>query len=147
MSLPVIERARRYIAKCPPAISGKGGHDATFHVAAVLVHGFDLSEGDALMVIQGWNSFCLPPWSEADLIHKIKSARAATHASHRGHLLGNRRSSGSGSPAKREKAIAVAPPPAKPVFCPMVLKRIAGKVRGVVRPLTHWSLLCASPHQ
>ena len=38
--LNVIERARRYIAKCLPAISGQGGHDATFHVACVLVHGF-----------------------------------------------------------------------------------------------------------
>src|SRR5437899_772741 len=35
MKLTVIERAQRYIAKCPAAISGDRGHDATFHVAAL----------------------------------------------------------------------------------------------------------------
>jgi hypothetical protein len=54
----VIERARRYIAKCAPAISGQGGHDATFHVAAVLVHGFALPENDALMLLREWNVTC-----------------------------------------------------------------------------------------
>ena len=128
MSFPIIERARRYVAKCPPAISGQGGHDATFHVAAVLVHGFDLSEGDALMLMQGWNASCSPPWAEADLIHKIKSARAATHASPRGHLLGSpvpQLSRGGKNAGIGERTFMR---PAKPKFCPMVLKRIAGKV-------------------
>ena len=46
--LTITERARRYIAKCPPAISGQRGHDATFRVAAVLWNGFGLSETDTL---------------------------------------------------------------------------------------------------
>jgi len=50
--LTIIERARCYIAKCPSAISGQRGHDATFHVAAVLVHGFALGEPDALTLLR-----------------------------------------------------------------------------------------------
>jgi primase-polymerase (primpol)-like protein len=33
----VTERARRYLTKIPPAISGQRGHDATFHAACALV--------------------------------------------------------------------------------------------------------------
>src|SRR6266516_6681540 len=89
--LTLIERARRYIAKCPAAISGNGGHDSTFHVAGILVHGFDLGDGDSLALMREWNSSCAPPWSESDLIHKIKSARGATHQMPRGWLLGDSR--------------------------------------------------------
>ena len=45
--LSIIERARRYIAKCPGGIQGQDGSGATFHVACLLVHGFALSEIDA----------------------------------------------------------------------------------------------------
>ena len=48
MKLSTFERARRYIAKCPPSISGQGGHNAAFHVAAVLTHGFGLSDAECL---------------------------------------------------------------------------------------------------
>jgi hypothetical protein len=57
-----LERARRYIAKCLPAISGQSGHNATFYVAAVLVHGFALGEADALVLLREFNQRCLPPW-------------------------------------------------------------------------------------
>lgn len=89
MSLPILERARRYIAKCPPAVSGQGGHNATFHVAAVLVHGFALGDRVSLMLMQEWNQCCQPPWSERELRHKVESAARATHGSPRGHLLGH----------------------------------------------------------
>ena len=84
----VIERARRYIAKCAPAISGQGGHDATFHVAAVLVHGFALPENDAMMLLREWNVACQPSWTERELLHKVASAATAQHAEVRGYLLG-----------------------------------------------------------
>src|SRR5438309_2362088 len=83
----VLERARRYIGKCPVAISGAGGHDATFHVAAILVWGFALSEAEALMVLQEWNRQCVPPWSESQLVHKVRSAATAAHSDARGYLL------------------------------------------------------------
>ena len=110
MSLPILERARRYIAKCPPAICGQGGHDATFHVAAVLVHGFDLWHGEAMMLLQEWNQSCQPPWSEGELRHKIDSASRATHKQSRGYLVGScvgpdsRRNYGNGAPARSRPA-------------------------------------------
>ncbi len=70
----LIERARAYIAKEPPAISHQHGHDRCFHVACVLVKGFGLTEAQAFAAIQGWNATCDPPWSEAELLHKIADA-------------------------------------------------------------------------
>ena len=87
--LTVIERARKYVAKCPSAISGQRGHDATYHVAAVLVHGFALGEPDALTLLREWNCSCVPPWAESDLQYKIKSAANTVHLLPRGHLLGD----------------------------------------------------------
>src|SRR5258706_3920047 len=85
----VSERARRYIARCPPAISGQRVQDAAYHVAAILVWGFALSEAEALMLLQEWNRNCVPPWSDAELLHKVKSAVGAQHRDARGHLLGD----------------------------------------------------------
>ena len=127
--LPILERARRYIAKCPPAISRQGGHNAAYHVAAVLVNGFGLHDADALSLIREWNGGCLPPWSEAELIHKVRSATNTRHTQPRGHLLDNGRAGG--SPAKLGQSVPFLPPTPKPSFCPMVLKRVAGKVPGV----------------
>jgi hypothetical protein len=84
----VLERVRRYLEPCPPAISGQFGHDATFRVACILVHGFGLSASDALAAMQEWNSRCVPPWEEADLVYKIKSAAAAPSRKPVGYLLG-----------------------------------------------------------
>ena len=88
--LSVIERARRYVAKCPPAVSGQGGHNATFHVACALVHGFALGEPDALALLREYNAGCVPPWSEAELVHKVRSAATAQHTEPRGWLLGGK---------------------------------------------------------
>ena len=123
MKISSIERARRYVAKCPPAVSGQGGHNATFHVAAVLVHGFALGEADALGLLGEFNQQCAPPWSESDLIHKIKSATNTVHSLPRGHLLGDGAKNGSPFSTK-----PIPPPPPKPKFQNEVLKRIAGKV-------------------
>ena len=96
-------------------------------MAAVLVHGFDLADGDALTVLREWNGGCQPPWCEAELIHKIKSAQTATHREARGHLTGKELKGFGGSP----KRTGGPPVPRKPKFAPMVLKRIASKVPGI----------------
>lgn len=70
----VLDRARKYIAKIPGAVSGQNGHNATFHVACVLIHGFNLNEQDAMAALSEWNAGCQPPWSEKELNHKIQSA-------------------------------------------------------------------------
>ena len=133
--LTVIERARRYIARCPVAVTGQRGHDATFHVAAVLWNGFGLTEADTLMVLREWNCGCQPPWSEAELIHKVKSAAGARHSDPRGYLLGQEsgkqkaESGNRGTP--HPGPLPVVERVVKPAFCPMVLKRVAAKAAAV----------------
>lgn len=70
----VIDRARRYVARMPAAVSGSSGHNATFHAACVLVLGFGLSDGDAFALMQEFNSRCEPPWSDRELQHKVRQA-------------------------------------------------------------------------
>ncbi len=110
MSLTTIERARRYIEKCPPAVSGQGGHDGTFHVAAVLAHGFGLGEAAALALLAEWNRSCVPPWSQRELRHKIESASKARHSEPRGCLLGN-----GVAPCPQRRLVASSAAVAKPV--------------------------------
>jgi len=70
----VIERARKYLLRLPGAMSGSGGHNATFHAACVLVLGFSLSESDALSLMNEYNQRCQPAWSEKELLHKVSQA-------------------------------------------------------------------------
>lgn len=69
-----IERARAYLAKLPPAVSGQGGHAVTFRAACTLVR-FGLADHDVLTLLQEFNTRCLPPWSPAELRHKLAEAR------------------------------------------------------------------------
>jgi hypothetical protein len=123
--IPTLQRAARYVAQCPPAISGERGHDRTFHVAAVLVHGFALPETDALNMLRKWNQACVPPWSEAELMHKIKSAACTQHSQPRGYLLALGKMPSPAFPLSSNWRASSA---RKPVFRPMVLKRIAANV-------------------
>ena len=84
----ILDRARRYIRKMDPAISGSGGHDKTFAVASVLIHGFALESETALALLHEWNqSHCEPPWSDSQLRHKIESALATPPGKPHGYLL------------------------------------------------------------
>jgi archaellum biogenesis ATPase FlaH len=74
----VVERASRYLAKLPPAISGESGHNAAFRAACVLVRGFVLPDADAYALLSDWNRTCEPPWSERELRHKLDSASKAS---------------------------------------------------------------------
>jgi KaiC/GvpD/RAD55 family RecA-like ATPase len=74
----VSERARRYLAKLPPAIAGQGGHNAAFRAACVLVLGFGMARETALKLMREWNQTCEPPWSERELEHKVDSAAQQT---------------------------------------------------------------------
>jgi hypothetical protein len=68
------ERARRYVAKMPPAISGQGGHNQTFTVACELFR-FGLTDSEAAAVLAEYNQRCQPPWSDHELQHKLGDAR------------------------------------------------------------------------
>lgn len=83
----LIDRARAYTMTIPGAVSGEAGHNQTFAVACALVYGFALPEYEALALLREYNERCQPPWSEAELKHKLKSAMLSTHRKPRGHLL------------------------------------------------------------
>lgn len=70
----VIERARKYLAKLDPAVSGSGGHNATFHAACVLVIEFGIPPEQAMPLLEEYNQRCAPPWSQRELQHKLASA-------------------------------------------------------------------------
>src|ERR1043165_8707423 len=131
------ERAARYVAKIAGAVSGQGGHDVTYHVAATIWNGFALSERDTLDVLREWNTRCSPPWSDSELVHKVNSVANAQHRDPRGFLLtSGKQKAESGKfrphlgPLPQERVSLPAPPP-KPEFSPEVLKRIAAKTAAV----------------
>ena len=68
------ERARRYLARVPPAIAGEHGDVHTFRVCCRLVRGFALDDQEALTVLTEWNARCLPPWAESELEDKLRRA-------------------------------------------------------------------------
>jgi hypothetical protein len=72
--LPVIERAKRYIASVPPAIAGQHGDVHTFRVCCRLIRGFALDADQALHVLSEWNARCQPPWTESELLAKLRGA-------------------------------------------------------------------------
>lgn len=87
----VLRRAAAYLGALPPAISGQGGHNITFTAATALVHGFCLSEAEALQLLQHqYNPKCQPPWSEKELLHKVREASCRPHERPAGWLLGPR---------------------------------------------------------
>jgi Bifunctional DNA primase/polymerase, N-terminal len=68
-----IELVRRRIRRTW-AVSGRGGHNATFAVACELVEA-GLSFDEVLAELAWWNvTNAVPLWSEKELIHKVRSA-------------------------------------------------------------------------
>lgn len=56
------------------AVAGQRGHDDTWRAACAL-HDSGLRECEALLALLEWNrSNAEPPWSEKEILHKIKSA-------------------------------------------------------------------------
>ena len=68
-------RVCRYLEAVPPAVAGQHGDLHTFRVCCRLVRGFALTDGDALRLLGEWNARCQPPWTERDLLEKLRRAR------------------------------------------------------------------------
>lgn len=83
------ERIGRYLCKVPPAISGQQGHNQTFSITCALMHGFNLTEDETLYWLQQYNVTCKPPWSESELLHKVRQAAKEEPRKPRGWLLGD----------------------------------------------------------
>ncbi len=118
-----IARARAYIAAMPPAIQGQNGSDAAFNVARELVKGFALPVEIAKSIFdKDYNPRCDPPWSDAEIRHKIDDAarsdadtgyrlNGVDHGAMERMLAELKRGAGNGvSPASL--VFAAAPPPA-----------------------------------
>jgi replicative DNA helicase len=77
-AMNALDRARRYIAKMPEAISGAKGHTACFNAARKLAD-FGLSEEDVYRVLRDdYNSRCEPAWNDKELRHKAAQAMDRT---------------------------------------------------------------------
>ena len=111
----LITRALNYVATLPPAVSGERGHDAAFRVAATLVHGFALSEAEAMPIMEHYNASCVPPWSEKSWSTSCgqqpsgRSTRQASRPSGRS-LKEGRRGSAIRSKTKEEHILFVVQP-------------------------------------
>jgi hypothetical protein len=79
-------RASRYLDRVDGAVEGAGGDIHTYKTACVVVRGFDLSDDSAFHVLSAWNERCAPPWTDAELRTKIRSARETGSGSF-GYLL------------------------------------------------------------
>jgi hypothetical protein len=108
-------RAVKYLAACPPAISGSNGHDQLFKACKV-GPGFDLDPETAFRLLHDYyNPRCEPPWSEQELRHKVNDAYSDPKNSPRGWLLnepprnGHQRSSRNGMPTAPPTEIPPAP--------------------------------------
>jgi hypothetical protein len=82
-----IERARRYLSKVPPAISGQRGRAALWHAVMLMVHGFDLPPEDVFELLQDWNRGCVPPWNNHELQATCWRAHRKSATEPRGYLL------------------------------------------------------------
>ncbi|HET6414326.1 MAG TPA: bifunctional DNA primase/polymerase [Anaeromyxobacter sp.] len=72
-----LRRAQAYLAQVEGAVSGQNGHGATFRAACRAAE-LCIDPNDVLVALQGWNqTSCQPPWSEADLRHKVRDALKA----------------------------------------------------------------------
>ena len=135
MRIPIDERARRWVAKMPAAVSGQNGHAATFHVACVLVQGFGLAVQEALPILSEYNARCMPPWNERELLHKLDGAEKAPGLKRQdGHVLprGCLVKANGFKPSKTFREYHKIEPPKKAEFAPTALSKFAGEWSGVV---------------
>lgn len=83
------QRALGYMRAYPSAVSGQDGHGKTFHLACVVLNGFDLSYTEAMSILQEYNQRCDPPWKQKELEHKLDSAAEKGQYEARGYKLIN----------------------------------------------------------
>lgn len=78
-----LSRCLAYLERLPPAISGEGGHNATFRAACEVVR-FGLAGAEAWEAMRWWNAHkCTPPWTDHELEHKLSDAQRHAQAGER----------------------------------------------------------------
>lgn len=68
-------QAQRYLRGVPGSIQGNGGDNHAYVVACRLIKGFALQDDQAFELMAEWNLKCNPPWSDRELLDKIRHAR------------------------------------------------------------------------
>lgn len=141
-SVTLFERAQKYVTKMPAAVSGTGGHNVTFHVACVLLQGFDLPRSEARSLLDEFNARCEPPWSDRELEHKLNQADKMSGLETRDGMQTRgcmareaERDDGPRAdlpPSHAPSAPLPIVPPAKPEFAPEKLKAFAQRWRPYV---------------
>jgi hypothetical protein len=86
-----LEEAQLWLQNRAPAISGQGGRPHTFSTICTVLKGWDLSQGETLALVEGWNLTCQPPWTRKELIEKIQAVDQAPDLKPRGYMRGCRR--------------------------------------------------------
>jgi Bifunctional DNA primase/polymerase, N-terminal/Protein of unknown function (DUF3987) len=149
-------RAVKYLASCPPAISGQAGHAQTLAVTRAVVFGFDLGVDVGFdLLMSHYNGRCVPPWSESEMLHKCREADTLPFDKHRGYLLddaGGAGGAGAGGAAGAGPAedgqqaqadaevdiedMPIPPPPRWPTLHPEALHGLAGEIVRTVAPET-----------
>jgi len=89
-----LQRASAYLMQCAPAEQGRGGHNALFWAATCMVHGFELGNNEALVLLENeYNPRCIPPWNlknprdNKDFRRKVDEARRCPPGKPLGWLL------------------------------------------------------------
>jgi hypothetical protein len=77
--MTVDERISRYLAAVPACVALEGGDTRLYQTACALVHGFCLSEEEALRHLRIYNKGCRPPWPDSRMVYKVSQAIAATN--------------------------------------------------------------------
>ena len=72
--MDAITRAQKHIDTLEPAVSGSGGHAATFRACRILVNDYNLSLDEAWPILLSFNARCEPPWNEKVLRRKLEAA-------------------------------------------------------------------------
>lgn len=131
------ERAATYISKMEPSISGSGGHKAAYKVAMVLCADFRLSPEDALPLMLVWNDTCTPPWTEKELMSKLKKAHSSPKNPHKDKSQstsnhGSKTVNGIQITSARPKYITPTPRTIEAQLQPEAIRNIANTVRNTV---------------
>lgn len=151
------DRVISYLNRCPPAISGQGGHNTTMAVARAVVWEFGLGAAEGFEVLAThYNPRCQPPWSDAELWHKCQEADTVAYGKPRGCLLAEDTQSyaststtptiASGEPGVLPPAeahgtaeadiedVALPPPPPWPVLTEAALTGLPGEIVQALAP-------------
>lgn len=101
------QRIQLYVDRAAIAISGQEGSKRTMAVARTLYTGFDLSEADTIRWLTVFSARCQPPWSEKDIIRKVKAVVATDRGHKKGWMIQdepNASSNGNGNGEYSKKA-------------------------------------------